>query len=446
VKAMFMLIAVTLLFPSLPCAREGTVTVKEAITLALGRNNLLRAAEQQKSAAEHGVAVSRSRYFPRLFLDENFSASNSPTRVFMMKLDQGRFSQNDFAIGNLNNPSTTTDFRTAFTLEQPVFDLSILYGTEAAKKEAEEKGFAVEMRREEIGFRVFAAYLEVQRSRALHSAAERAVLDAGEHLRLARVRGKAGTGLKSDELRAAAFLAEAEQQEITARNDLSLAGMRLALATGAKAGESLDICEAVSGLSLDAEKTDFIAVALANRKDLREMEKAVEKAGVGVKMAKSAFFPTLYAGATYQMNDRDVAFGRSNDAWMAGVNLRWELFDGLRRFDEHARSRALESSGQEYLEQQAKEVDLQVRESLLRREEAAKRLFVARAACLDAEEGVRLISKRFANSLATLVEVLDAQTSLNRARASVVENETGYALATARLWFSAGIFLREVMK
>ncbi|MEA5115348.1 MAG: TolC family protein [Geobacteraceae bacterium] len=445
-KTLRLIIAVSLVFPSLIYAREGTVTVKEAITLALGRNNLLKAAEQQKYAAEHGAASSRSRYFPRIFLDENFSASNAPTRVFMMKLDQGRFSQNDFVISNLNNPSADTDFRTAFTLEQPVFDLSIFYGTEAAQKEAEEKGFALEMRREEVGFRVFAAYLEVQKARAMLAAAERAVSDAREHLRLARVRGKAGTGLKSDELRAGAFLAETEQQEITAKNDLILAGMRLALATGAKEGESLDISETVSGLTLDGENLDFMTVALQNRKDLREMEKTVEKAGVGVKMAASAFFPTLYATATYQMNDRDVPFGRSNDAWIAGVNLRWELFDGMRRFEERARSRALESSGREYLEQQAKEVTFQVRESLLRREEAGKRLAVAKAACLDAEEGVRLISKRFANSLAILVEVLDAQTSLNRARASVVEHETGYALATARVWFSAGIFLREAMK
>jgi outer membrane protein TolC len=118
----------------------------------------------------------------------------------------------------------------------------------------------------------------------------------------------------------------------------------------------------------------------------------------------------------------------------------------LRRGDERARGKALESSARENLEQQTREVAFQVRESLLRREEAEKRLAVARASLVDAEEGVRLITKRFANSLATLVEVLDAQTALNRARASVVEYETGFALATARVWYRAGIFLQEVMK
>jgi outer membrane protein TolC len=446
VKAWCLCATLLLFFPALLHAGQETVTLREALRLSLERNHLLKAAEHRKTAAEHGVSVSRSRYFPRIFFDENFSASNAPTRVFMMKLDQGRFSLNDFLINNLNHPSSTGDFRTAFTLEQPVFDLGIGYGTALAVKEAEEQALALDQRREEVAFAVFNSYLEVQRARAMLAATEGAVRDAREHRRLARVRNANGMGLKSDELRVGAFLAEMEQQHITAQNNVVLAGMRLALATGGTAGESLDIAEPLPALSLGRGSEEFTALAIENRKDLKGAEKAAEKAGVGVKLAGSAFLPTLYAGATYQMNDRDIPIGRDNDSWIAGANLRWELFDGLRRFDERARARSLESSVREYLAHQQREVVFQVKESLMRREEAEKRLALARASLRDAEEGLRLVTKRFANSLATLVEVLDAQTALNRARASVVENETGCALATARVWYNAGIFLREVMK
>lgn len=436
--------ALLLFFPALLHAGQDTVTLREAIRLSLERNNLLKAARHRKDAAEHGVAASRGRYFPRIFFDETFSASNAPTRVFMMKLDQGRFSQNDFLINNLNHPSSTSDFRTAFTLEQPLFDPGIGYGTALAEKEAEEQGLAFGRRSEEVAFAVFTSYLEAQRARVMLSATEEAVRDAREHRRLARARNANGMGLKSDELRAGTFLAEMEQQHITARNNVVLAGMRLALAAGGRAGESLDIAEPLSPLSLGSE--EFTTLALENRKDLKEAEKAVEKAGVGVKLAGSAFLPTLYGSAGYQMNDRNIPFGRDNDSWIAGANLRWELFDGPRRFDERARARSLEYSAREYLEYQRREVVFQVKESLLRREEAEKRLSIARSSLRDAEEAVRLVTRRFANSLSTLVDVLDAQTAFNRARASVVEHEAGYALATARVWYSAGIFLREVMK
>jgi len=446
VKALHLLFTALLLFPAPLYAADGAVTLKQAISLALERNNLLKAADYRKAAAEHGVAASRSRWFPRVFLDEAFAASNAPTRVFMMKLDQGRFTDNDFLISNLNHPASATDFRTAFSLEQPIFDLSIPYGVELAGKDAEQSGLFRDQRAEEVGFRVMASYLEVQKAEALLAAAEQAVRDAAEHRRLARVRSEAGMGLKSDELRTGAYLAEMEERRIAADNDLLLARLRLALDTGGKPGESLNAADSLTGLTLDRDGRDLTEVALKSRKDLLGMEKAAEKAGVEVKLAGSAFLPTLYAAASYQMNDRDIPFGRDNDAWIAGVNLRWELFDGQRRCEERARARALESSARESLEQQGKEVAFQVRESLLRRKEAEQRLAVTRASFLDAEEGVRLIGKRYANSLATLVEVLDAQTALNRARASVVENETGLALATARVWFSAGIFLQEVLK
>jgi outer membrane protein TolC len=446
VKAFSVLAALLFLYPSFCLAQDKTVSLKEAIQLSLSRNNLLKASEQQEVAAWYAVSASRSRFFPRIFLDENFSASNAPTRVFMMKLDQGRFTGNDFQIDRLNGPAATADFRTAFSLEQPIFDLGLFLGTDLLTKDAEGQNLALQQRREDIAFAVYSAYLEGQKARAMLVAAEQAVRDAEEHRRLARVRNEIGVGLKSDELRAGTFLAEIEQQQITARNNVVLAGMRLGLVTGAPAEESLGISESLSGRPLGGEKENFVALALANRKDLQELAKAAEKAQVEVKLAGSAFLPTIHGTAGYQMNDRDLPFGRDNDSWIAGVNLRWELFDGFRRCDERARARSLENSARETLAYQQREVAFQVRESLLRLDEAEKRRSVARSALADAEESARLVSKRFANSLATLVDVFDAQTAVNRARAAAVETDAGYALATARVWYRAGIFLQEVMK
>jgi outer membrane protein TolC len=274
----------------------------------------------------------------------------------------------------------------------------------------------------------------------------KAVMDAREHLRLAKVRTEAGTGLKSDELRAGTFLAEMEQQDITVKNNVLLAGMRLSLVTGGGVGEVVRISEKIVPPPLELKDGEVLALSLKNRKDLQEMAKETEKAGVAVKMAGSAFLPTLYVSATYEMNARDIPFGRDNNAWLVGANLRWELFDGMRRWAERSLAKARHNAAEEYLSLQKKEIAFQSMESMLRREEAGKRLEVARSARLDAAEGVRLISKRFSNSLAAIIEVLDAQTALNRARVNLAENEADYAQATARVWYTAGIFLKEVMK
>ncbi len=446
VKHMAVLALAVLLVPGVARADSGKVTLKEAITRALEKNHLLKSATFQRSATERDVSLSRSRYFPRIRLDETFSASNSPTNVFMMKLNEGRFGLQDFDISNLNHPAHHSDFQTAFTIEQPIFDVSIGRGMEVAEREDAAQGFLLERRRQEVAFAVYSVYLGVQKARAFLGVAEQAVADAREHERLARVRNEAGVGLKSDELRARTFLSEMEQQLISARNALTTARLRLAQVTGGDPGESLDTSEEIRSPTVVLGADELSRLALENRPDLKEAEKTVDKADAGVRLARGSYLPTIYASAAYQMNDRDIPFGRDNDAWMAGINLRWEIFDGMRRSNEVGKARAMRESAAEYRENFRREVLLQVTESGLNRDEAANRLEVARHAVQDAEEGVRLIGKRFEGSLATMVELLDAETALTRSRALVVESESDLALATARLYQAAGIFLKEVVR
>ncbi|WP_298436666.1 TolC family protein [Geobacter sp.] len=440
------LLSLLLLAATAAEAAEPAVSFREALVLALERNHLVSGAAYEKEAAERGAAATRSRYFPRITAEEAFAVSNSPTRTFMMKLDQGRFTTDDFQIGNLNSPATRTDFRTMLSLEQPLVDFGIGYGREMAEREAEEKGYLFERRREDVGYTVLASYLGVQRARAVLDATQKEVVEAREHLRLAHTRSEGGTGLKSDELRARTFLSEAEEREITALNDLKLAKLRLALTVGGGAGESLDTREEIKGEPLRMQEEELVRAALANRQDLKGAVSGVERADAAVGLASSAWLPTLYAGASWQMNDRDIPFGRDNDAWNVGVTLRWELFDGLRRSNDQGRARASREAAAQYLEQFRKEVALQVRESLLRRAEAGKRLEVARHAYLAAEEGMRLVNKRFGEGLATMVELLDAQTAFNRSRTGLVEREIDHQLATARVYHAAGIFLKEMTK
>jgi outer membrane protein TolC len=43
-------------------------------------------------------------------------------------------------------------------------------------------------------------------------------------------------------------------------------------------------------------------------------------------------------------------------------------------------------------------------------------------------------------------ELLDAQTSLNRARADLVENEADCSLSAGRIYYASGIFVKEMLK
>lgn len=423
-----------------------TLTVKDAISRALEKNHIVRAVGHEVTAARQLSVIANSRYYPVISLEETLAASNAPTQTFMMKLDQARFSQDDFKINNLNHPSTWQDFKTTLQLQQPLYVPSLSPLASIAAKETEKSELGLESARQDTAFLVFSLYLEVRKSEAQLKAAEKAVADALENMRLATVRTAAGIGLRSDELRARTHLSMVEQQIITARNNLVLARLRLAITIGWPEDQDFEVSTEPENALATLLSDDTTRLALETRADLKQYQTEIEKSEAAVKLANSEYLPSLGAFASYQLNSKDAPFGIDNDAWIAGVTLKWRLFDGFRRGAERSRAVAARSAAREMFDNKANEVRYQSKESILRREEAGKRLEVARHALVDAEETVRLITKRYENSLATMLELLDAQTVLNQSRANLVETETGYALAGGRVYYSSGTFLKEMLK
>lgn len=441
----FYLIAMMLLFVA---GRGGaqTLTVKEAISMSLDKNHLVKAAGHNVTAARQGVVIVNSGYYPVVAFEETLSASNAPTQTFMMKLDQSRFSQDDFKINNLNHPAAWHDFKTALLIQQPIYVPSLSPLASIASRESEITELGLESARQDTAFQVFSIYLDVQKSEAQLKAADKAVTDARENMRLAMVRAAAGAGLRSDELRARTHLSLVEQQLITARNNVSLARLKLVITVGLPEDHDFEVSTEPEHIPVPLLNEDSMRYALGNRPDLKQAHTEIEKYNANVQLANSGYLPSLGAFASYQLNSNDAPFGVDNDAWSAGVVLKWRIFDGFRSSGERAKAVAGRSAAQEMLESRINDVRYQLKESHLRLEEAGKRREVARHALLYAEETVRLISKRFENSLATMLELLDAQSALNQARASLVDAEAGHALAGGRVHYSSGTFLKEMLK
>lgn len=418
------------------------VTVQEAVSRGLSQNNLSRAAAFQAEAARSGAKAAALHYLPSLTFEESWTRSNLPVNTFMMKLNQGRFTMADMS--TLSNPAPVSDFRTALTLEQPLLAPGAWAGSAVARHGAERHEAVAEVVRQQVAFQVFQHYLEVHKAKAQLTAADKALDEARESARQAGVRTAAGLGLKSDELRAATHLAAMEQQKISAANNLTLARMQLALATGGQPGEELDAGEPLQ-LKMPKDRDSLVSSAQQDRRDLRAAELGKEQADAAVLQARSGFLPTIGGFASWQMNDSSNPFGHEHDAWAVGVTLRWNIFDGFRTWHGDGQARANRAAAGEQVQQTRKEVSYQVHEAWLRRQEAEKRYQVATAALQSAEETVRLLSKRFDNALASMVELLDAQSALNQARANLVESEANLSLATGRLYHSAGTFLKEVL-
>jgi outer membrane protein TolC len=422
------------------------LSLRDALSMGLANNNRIKAAGFQSLAAHQGVESVQARYLPTVSLEETLIASNAPVATFMMKLDEGRFTDNDFRIGNLNSPAAAHDFKTVLSIQQPLFVPSLSPLKEMAVKDAQQAELGLEAVRQGVAFEVFSRYLEVQKAAAHLKAVDQAIADARENLRLATARTAVGTGLRSDELRARTHQALVEQLQITANNNLALSRLKLAQLIGLPEDDTFAVAGEIAGVTVPPMSDQLLGATLQQRVDVRQSQANLEKTAAALGLARSEYLPTVGTFASYQLNARDLPFTADNDAWTAGVTLKWNIFDGFRRSSEQKRAVADQSAARELLDATNRDARYQLRESYLRRQEAVKRQEVASHALQDAEETVRLLGRRYENSLATMVELLDAQTALNQARANLVETEAGHALAGGRIYYSAGIFVKEMLK
>lgn len=423
-----------------------TFTLAQAVTQALEQNHAVKAGVHQQQAAEALARLTGTHYWPLVTLEQSLARTNTPTRTFMMKLDQGRFAQNDFQIDRLNNPRPTTDFRTSLNWEQPFFVPAAGSERTIARHQTTLARLTQEATKEEIAFRVFQTGTEIFRAKAHLQAAEQATAEARESRRLAAARVGAGAGLKSDLLRADTHLAAVDQRLLSARNQLTLARLRLGMLIGAPEGEELELLPMPPVPDQPPSLAVLLDDAHQRRLELRRGRTAREQAASTHDAALSAYLPSVAGFAGYQLNDHRNPFNPEHDSWLAGINLRWNLFDGFRREHRLQATRAQQAAAEHSLELLRRETDLQIRASLLQRQEADKRRQTALTAVTAAEEAVRLLSRRYEHALATMADLLDAQTALNQARADLADSEAERQLSTARIWQTSGILLQEVQK
>ncbi len=421
-------------------AAERVVSLGEAIALSLEGNHELRAAGNGLAAKHEDVGIARSLLLPRLSFEERFMRTANPTYAFMAKLNQERFTQQDFAIDSLNSPRPVNDFQTAVLFEQAVFVPKAFIGLDMAREDFRARGEEYDRKREETVYAVFRAYCGVQTSRVYVTVAEKAVEDAAEHRRIAEVRYDSGLGLYSDSLRADVALTEAEERLVTARKNLEVARRGLGLLLGL--AESVDVKE--DRPSLAVRDLEYYYQASQARKDLLSVEARYRNAENSLKLANAGYLPMVGVGGSYQLNDHRRPFGSEGDSWQVTAFLRWELFDGTKREHERRKARSVIAEAGEYREGLRKYISFQVYESYLAVEEARKGLELARKASQSAEEGRRLVRARYENSLSTIVDLLDVQTALDAARANVAAKEGAYLTAVANLGFQSGTIMKDL--
>ncbi len=423
-------------------AKTKPLGFKEAILIALENNSELKGMDAALSASEKDIGISRSYLIPKISVGEDFVTTNNPSQVFALKLNQRRFTSADLsgAPRTFNNPGNITNFLTYALIEVPVYNKPTIEALKIAKTQYTANAYVYARKQEELIKNVAINYLQIGTAQEYVKVAEQGLKDAKEHLRIAETRYKSELGLYSDVLRAKTEVSEAEQRLISANKNLNVAKRSLGFLLGTK--ESVEISNVTP--VLDLKVIDYYKDYMLQRNDLKALEINVENARNGVRFAQADWFPTLNLNASYNLYQNNYPFGAEGNNYIAGAFLRWNVFDGMKRNYETKKAKDKVKEAEFYLESLKNAIDFKVFESFAGVEEANKNYELAQISTKWAEEGDRLVEKRWKSSLSPFVDVLDAQTNLDRARANLVKSSNDLKAQLITLYFESGVLRQEL--
>ena len=429
----------------IPARSEGEIPaikigLTDAVETALRDNHEVKAQKNAVLSQKSDVGVARSIFLPKLSFEERYSLTTNPSYAFMNKLNQADIEQQDFNPDTLNHPDSTGDYQTSFTIEQAVYAQKSFIGYAISKREAKAKEKDFKRKKEDIAYQVLKTYLNVSSTKEYTNALRKSVGESEENLRIANLRYNNGLGQYADTLRSITELNQARQRLNNAEKNLYLARNYLALLLAVQA----DVDVRDEKVHLDLKEIDYYVLNAQSRSDILSAEFRRQNAKDSVSMAKSGYLPFLGVGGSYQMNDSSHIFGDEGTSWQVGAFLRWDIFDGAKREYEIGKAKYQEMQASESVASMRQAVSFRIRESYLNVQEAVKNIELAKMSLDSASEGARLIRVRYANGLAALDDLLSAQSALERARASIVEQDNAYLSAIGTLGYESGTILDDL--
>jgi outer membrane protein len=421
-------------------ARPSSLSLQQAVTIALEKNPLCKAAIADTKAASAGVREARSFLMPHLSFSETATRGDDPVYVFGSKLRQQRFTTADFALNKLNSPLPFGNFATRLGGSWNLFNsFASWHGVNQAKLMNEAAGHQLNRTDQEIVFRVVSSYYDVLLAAKELEVAELSAKTANSIMERSQARFDSGLTVESDLLTAKVRMAARLQEVIRARNTLEVARAQLNTAMGMP----LDSLFQLSGglaermLSIPAMQ-DLEQQALTNRSDLKRIasEEAAQRQSVSV--AKSAFGPRVNAFAGWEMDNPAFVAGGGGNNWLGGIEVQFDIFQGGAKRAELSRQRALEEKVVAIKQAASDAVRLEVRRAYYETDANRQQIDVARAAIAQAHESLRINQDRYDSGLTTITDLLGAEDAARRSQTDYWEAIYHFQTSYANLELASG--------
>jgi len=421
-------LGLTLFLTPLLASQDRALTLDEAVSLALDRNERALATREDVKAADARVARARSFFLPTIT-----STSIYTRRAYEVRRVVG---ESEVIIQKFNALSE------AFALNLTLFDARSLVGLSAVKAQRNADVAAATESRRQLAFEVGQAFLATLGTAQVQEASNRRLTFAWQSLEAAKARYAAGLTSINDVTRAELEYATAEVGITQVKGQVETSILQLGFlldAPDAVRGRLVVpefLIEAASAAAADSEA--LVEEALARRLDVGSLRWLASSQRALAKVPMLGWLPSLSASGQYRMTN-EASFNNRTWNWNVGATLSWTLFDGLARFADQKERKALARLADLDVQAATRRVDVEVREALVSLDNQRASLRQASVAHEVAKKNAAETAELYRQGLASALEVADANVSLFEAEVGLVQERYGLGVAFLNLEAALGL-------
>lgn len=415
-----------LLFPTQPQEVEienrDSITLEEAISLALKNNKELQATRLELEASQASLDSVIGQLFPTL--DTQFEFNQRAD-------DQISFDRDAFVARD------RTSIQGQVELGYDVYTGG-RRGAEIirARKEVYLSRLEVERVVEETKFNAATAYYDLQNADAQVAIAQAAIEDFSQTLRDAQLLERAGLGTRFDVLQAQVDLANANQALTRAVAEQRTARRQLAQVLGIGQHVELTAKDPIAENGVwEYSLEDSIVMAYKNRAELEQILVQREINDQDKQIALSDVRPQVEVFANYNF-DNTFFDGTTNnlgrnsegyaDGYVVGARMTWRLFDGGQAVNRAKEEKINMKVDETNFANQREQIRLEVESSYYNLVANKENIGTTEQAVITATESLRLARLRFQAGVGTQTDVINAQRSLTEARGNFLQAIIGY--------------------
>lgn len=375
-------------------------------------NNLqVKMAQKEAELADAELLGTRAMYLPNINASYTISNTNNPLYAFGSKLNQERITMMDFNPDNLNSPKSISNFATKLEIQQPIINMDAVYQKKAGQVKSEVLKIKTERTKEYVQFELKKAYMTLQMAYKMVETLENARTTTLANKKVIDNYYKNGIIQKSEVLYMDVRLKEIENQIQFAKSNVKNASDYLYFLLDENYQNK--VLKPTESLEYQENMVENNPTLNINRKDLQAYQKSLEAYDLMIKSSKAKFLPKLNAFGSFEMYDNKIAQFDAN-GYLAGIQLSWNVFDGLKAKSEQEKYKAELSKAQTEIQQYQKQSELELNKTSRLVQDAENKVNLTKLAWEQSKEAYRIRKNRYDQGLEKSADLLTSETQMSQ--------------------------------